>query len=93
MKITKLQALKAAKQLDINLNVIDLDTIKKAINVELEHGKKFKKTNITNDSILKSLKIACAHLQEYPDYYQELEKMEEKLNKRWKNKIKPKIFN
>jgi hypothetical protein len=49
MKITK-QALGAAKKLKVNLDKIELITLKKAINVELEHGK-HSKTNITNDSI------------------------------------------
>jgi hypothetical protein len=92
MKVTKAQALRAAKKFGVNLDVIDLDTIKKGINVELEHGKQHVKTNITNDSIMTSIKIACAHLEEFPNYYSELEKMEEKLTKQWKGKRKPNIF-
>lgn len=92
MKATKTQTLRAAKQLGVNLDVIDVDTLKKGINVELEHGKRHGKTNITNDSIIMSLKIACAHLEEFPDYYEALERMEEKLKNKWKSKKKPKIF-
>lgn len=92
MKVTKAQALRAAKQFGVNLDVIDIDTIKKGINVELEHGKRHGKTNVTNDSIMLSLKIACAHLEEFPDYYEALDKMEEKLKNKWSGKKKPKIF-
>jgi len=92
MKVTKAQALRAAKKLGIDLDVIDINTIKKGINVELEHGKRHGKTNVTNNSIILSLTIAAAHLEEFPNYYDALEKMEEKLKIQWKNKRKPNIF-
>ena len=39
------------------------------INIELEHGTINPKTNVTNDDLLKTAKIALAHLNEYPNYY------------------------
>lgn len=39
------------------------------INVELEHGKKNPVTNITNDDLIMTAKIALAHLNEFPNYY------------------------
>lgn len=39
------------------------------INLELEHGTISPKTNITNDNLLTTAKIALAHLNEFPNYY------------------------
>ncbi len=93
MKITKAQALRAGKKLNVNFEVVDVETLKDGMNVELEHGRRRGITNITNDGILLSAQIALAHLAEFPDYYDALEKMEEKLKKKWKGKKKPNIFN
>mgnify|MGYP003452422074 FL=1 len=63
------------------------------LNVELEHGKKLGViTNITNDNLILTAKIAIAHLLEFPDYYKRLFKLEEKADKYWKNKTKKNIF-
>ena len=91
-KVTNSEIKKYSKQLGVNLNVVSINTLKKGIKVELEHGKRNEITNITNDSVLLSMIIALAHLEEYPNYYEELEKMEKKLDKQWKNKKKPNIF-
>ena len=53
-----------------------LEEFKKGLEVELEHGKKIAETNITNDDVYLTAKIAWAHLHEIPDYYTRLEKME-----------------
>ena len=47
------------------------------LRVELEHGKISKKTNVTNNNLLVTGKIALAHLNELPDYYTRLKKIEE----------------
>ena len=39
------------------------------INIELEHGKINPETNITNNDLELTTKIALAHLNEYPNYY------------------------
>lgn len=39
------------------------------INVELEHGMVNPKTNVTNDNLIVTAKIALAHLNEFPNYY------------------------
>lgn len=39
------------------------------INIELEHGTVDKKTNVTNDDLIVTAKIALAHLNEYSNYY------------------------
>jgi len=53
------------------------------MNVELEHGLRSPLTNVTNDNPLMTGKIALAHLEEFPDYYTHLEKLEKEAEKYW----------
>jgi hypothetical protein len=46
------------------------------LDVELEHGLRDLQTNVTHDNEMITGKIALAHLNEYPDYYTRLDKME-----------------
>jgi hypothetical protein len=46
------------------------------LDVELEHGISDLQINVTNDNEMITGKIALAHLNEFPDYYTRLEKME-----------------
>ena len=39
------------------------------LNIEAEHGQINPETNITNDHVILTAKIALAHLNEYPNYY------------------------
>jgi len=56
------------------------------MDVELEHGKIDELTNVTNDDPLLTGKIALAHLNEFPDYYDRLETMENEAEIYWDNK-------
>jgi hypothetical protein len=49
--------------------------------VELEHGTISPLTNISNDHLLTTGKIALAHLNEIPDYFTRLLKMEKEAKK------------
>ena len=51
--------------------------------MELEHGLHDPETNVTDDDILTTGKIAWAHLKEFPDYYERLEAMEEEAKAYW----------
>ncbi len=87
--INKKQAIKIGDKLNIDFDIIDIDEWIFGLNVELEHGKKFGLlTNITNNNLELTSKIALAHLLEYPDYYKRLAKMEYQAHKYWKNKSK-----
>ena len=55
------------------------------LKIELEHGTKFPETNVTNDDLIETGKIALAHLGEYSDYYTRLEELEAKAKKFWSN--------
>jgi hypothetical protein len=53
-----------------------LEEFRKGLAVEMEHGSRDPKTNVTNDDPDLTGKIAWAHLNEIPDYYTRLLKME-----------------
>jgi hypothetical protein len=46
------------------------------MDVELEHGSRDPKTDVTGSDPIITGKIALAHLNEFPDYYTRLEAME-----------------
>src|SRR6516225_5300863 len=54
----------------------DLEQFRMGMDVELEHGARDPQTNVTDDDLLVTAKIARAHLNEFPDYYTRLAKME-----------------
>ena len=62
-------ALYAAVVLGINFNKFSLEDFLEGINIELEHGTINPKTNVTNDNLITTAKIALAHLNELPNYY------------------------
>ena len=51
------------------------------MDVELEHGLHDQTTNVTGDDPVITGKIALAHLNEFPDYYTRLERMEEEAKR------------
>ena len=54
----------------------DLEQFRMGMDVELEHGARDPQTNVTDDDLIRTAKIARAHLNEFPDYYTRLAKME-----------------
>lgn len=55
---------------------VDLEQFRRGLEVELEHGTKDPKTNVTNDDVLLTGRIAWAHLKEIEDYYTRLDRLE-----------------
>jgi len=70
------EAKKIGEQLGIDWKNFDVEQYRMGMNVELEHGSQDPITNVTNDDPLTTGKIALAHLNEFPDYYTRLAKME-----------------
>ncbi len=62
-------ALIAASILNITFDKYTLEDFLEGINIELEHGLINPKTNVTNNDLLLTAKIALAHLNEFPNYY------------------------
>jgi len=55
--------------LGINFDKFTLEEFTDGINIELEHGLIDKNTNVTDNDLIKTAKIALAHLNEFPNYY------------------------
>lgn len=69
-----------ARSLGARLNIdwakIDLEQFRRGLEVELEHGAHDLETNVTNDDLILTGKIAWAHLKEIRDYYTRLDRLE-----------------
>ncbi len=61
----------------------DVEEFRSGMDVELEHGLHDVLTNVTDDDPQVTAKIALAHLNEFPDYYTRLERMEEEAKLDW----------
>ena len=64
------------ESLGIDWSKFDVEQYRMGLDVELEHGLVDPHTNVTNDDPIMTGKIALAHLNEFPDYYTRLDKME-----------------
>jgi len=82
-KFTKEEAKRIGGQLGIDWSKFDVGQFRRGMNVELEHGLINQLTNVTNDDHLMTGKIALAHLNEFPDYYDRLDKMEDEAEVYW----------
>ena len=61
----------------------DTEQFRTGMDVELEHGAQDPETNVTDDDIVMTAKIARAHLNEFPDYYSRLALMEAEAEAYW----------
>ena len=75
-RFTAVEARKIGEALGIDWSKFDIEQYRMGLDVELEHGKVDRHTNVTDDDPIMTGKIALAHLNEFPDYYTRLEKME-----------------
>jgi hypothetical protein len=77
------EAKEVGDKLGIKWDEFDVEQFRKGMDVELEHGRRDPRTNVTNDDPIITGKIAWAHLIEFPDYYERLEKLEEEAKAYW----------
>ena len=62
-------AVYVSELLNVKFNKFTIEEFLDGINIELEHGTINPLTNVTNDDLIKTAKIALAHLNEFPNYY------------------------
>jgi len=78
---------KEAKEIGGRIGVdwtrIPIDEFRMGLSVELEHGAHDPETDVTEDDLLLTGKIALAHLKEFPDYYARLARMEAEAEDYW----------
>ena len=83
---TSQQAKEIGEKLGLKWDRFDVDQFRRGMDVELEHGSVDPGTNVSDDDPLITGKIALAHLNEFPDYYDRLEKMEHEAEAFWEAK-------
>jgi len=69
--------------IDWSTSPFDVEQFRMGLDVELEHGRQDAATNVTDDDEIVTGKIALAHLNEFPDYYTRLAKMEGEAESYW----------
>lgn len=82
-KISITEAREIGDQLGVDWAHFDLEEFRRGLEVELEHGARDPETNVTNDDMQLTGKIAWAHLKEFPDYYTRLGKLETEADEFW----------
>ena len=78
---TRDDAKRIGESIGIDWTKFDIEQFRMGLGVELEHGSRELSTNVTNDDEITTGKIALAHLNEFPDYYTRLQKMESQAKK------------
>ena len=81
--VSATEAKQIGDDLGINWAKIDLEQFQRGLEVEFEHGVRDPETNVTNDDVVLTGKIAWAHLKEYPDYYTRLNRLEAEADAYW----------
>ena len=81
--ISERKARRTGEELGVDWTRVDLEEFRRGMEVELEHGRRDPATDVTGDDLLLTGKIALAHLNEFPDYYTRLAKMEEEAKAFW----------
>ena len=76
MQFSREEARKIGDNLGIDWSKVDFEEFLMGLQVELEHGNEDPRTNVTNNDPILTGKIAWAHLNELPDYYTRLKKLE-----------------
>jgi len=69
--------------IDWDRSRFDVEQFRMGLEVELEHGSRDPETNVSNDDEITTGRIARAHLNEFPDYYTRLAKMEAEAEQYW----------
>lgn len=82
-EISSHEARQVGLTLGLDWEKVDLEQFRRGLEVELEHGARDPETNVTNDDLTLTGKIAWAHLKEFPDYYTRLDKLEAEADTYW----------
>jgi hypothetical protein len=82
-RTTTEQARRVGDEIGVDWDRFDLEQFRFGMDVEFEHGSHDPQTNVTGDDPILTGKIALAHLKEFPDYYERLERMEQEAERDW----------
>lgn len=77
------EARRVGDEIGVDWDRFDLEQFRAGMDVEFEHGAHDPQTDVTGDDPIVTGKIALAHMKEFPDYYERLERMEEEAKREW----------
>jgi hypothetical protein len=77
------EAKRVGDAIGVDWTRIDLEQYRAGMDVEFEHGSHDPQTDVTHDDPILTGKIVLAHMKEYPDYYERLEKLEAEAERYW----------
>jgi hypothetical protein len=77
------EARRVGDEIGVDWERFDLEQFRAGMDVEFEHGSHDPQTNVTHDDPIVTGKIALAHMKEFPDYYERLERMETEAERYW----------
>ena len=75
------EARRIGEQLGVDWKRFDVEQFRMGLEVELEHGLRDPSTNVTDNDLVMTGKIALAHLNEFGDYYTRLAAMEDEAKR------------
>jgi DNA-directed RNA polymerase alpha subunit len=73
--------------LELDWDQVDVEQFRMGLLVRLEHRTIEPETNVTDDDLSLTGKIALAHLREFPDYYTRLAELEAEADTYWAKTI------
>src|SRR5512133_195474 len=82
-RTTPEEAKRVGDEIGVDWSRFDLEQFRAGMDVEFEHGSHDPQTDVTHDDPIVTGKIALAHMKEFPDYYERLERMESQAERDW----------
>ena len=82
-RTTSEEARRVGDEIGVDWSRFDLEQFRLGMDVELEHGSHDPQTDVTGDDPILTGKIALAHMKEFADYYERLERMEQEAERDW----------
>ena len=82
-RTTTEEARRVGDEIGVDWQRFDLEQFRAGMDVEFEHGSHDPQTDVTGDDPIMTGKIALAHMKEFSDYYERLERMEAEAARDW----------
>ena len=80
------EAQRVGDAIGVDWSRFSLESFRAGMDVEFEHGSHDPQTDVTGNDPILTGKIVLAHLKEFPDYYERLERMEAEAERDWADK-------
>ncbi len=85
-RTTTEEARRVGDEIGVDWTRFNLEQFRAGMDVEFEHGSHDPQTDVSHDDPIVTGKIALAHMKEFPDYYERLERMEAEAESYWRTR-------